>query len=76
MPRTSQKVACRYCLTNIDTRGIRVHELTCKQRPADEVSNIRQIDQSLLHSNLRVLVDAYKAGLDMGVQLAGERKAA
>lgn len=71
MPRTNHKEPCQFCRTPIDTRGIKVHTLTCKQRPATD-----NVDSERTQGNLRLMLDYYREGLRDGFQFAGKQKAA
>lgn len=75
--RTSHKRPCKFCGRATDTRGIRMHETTCKENPANHeaevASNIRQIETDHLNGNLKVFMEIYRQGFRDGLE---ETKAA
>jgi hypothetical protein len=77
MPRTKVTKPCGYCGKSIDTRGLRIHQVTCSENPSNqgETSDIGRIESEHTNGNVRVLLDWYKEGLRDGFQFAG-RKAA
>jgi hypothetical protein len=68
MPRIVAKRACQFCHRPIDSRGHRVHELTCKDRPVAEENHNGD--------NLKVLMDYYREGLRDGFTFAKDRQKA
>lgn len=75
MPRAVNTKPCRWCRKSVDTRGIKVHQLTCHDRPAETDETIRHLDGERLTGNIRVMLDYYREGLRDGFQFAGKKAA-
>jgi hypothetical protein len=86
MPRKVNHVNCVYCRKPIDSRGWKVHSLTCKSRPpeASDIGHITEIESGLRQGNLsvlsefyreKILLDYYREGLSDGMKFAGKKAA-
>jgi hypothetical protein len=70
MPRNTKQIPCEHCEKPIDSRGWRVHTLTCKSRPQEQ-----EVETELRQGNMEVLFQYYREGLRDGFQFAGKRAA-